>query len=483
MSDKKQKGSATIEILIALVILIMTTSAVIIILFGNQNVSVDTQTNNEALYRAQTMLETARAASRNDFSSVISQGAVSEPSGPLSYIKKLDVFDIDAFTKQATSTVSWMIGARSFKIVLSTLLTNPSSALGGDTCSQILTGDWTHPQLLGYADFPSNNGATGIDVTAHKAYVTTDPASAGAEDIYIYDVSNPNQTHIASTGKLNTGPGLAAIRVAGKYAYVADISTTAQLQVIDISNPATPLLVKSFRVTTTGDTAVGNTIFYAQKKVYLGLTKSTGREFYVIDVTDPLNPTVLGSYELNAQVNAIYVKDNVAYVATPMPTSNPPTQENLSLLNVINPASITRATTFTWANPTTMDGLSLYFGKDGRLYFGRTAGGNNTVNPEFFILNPDPVQIATPIAKKFIANGNGKGISIGSLVVRDHLVFMLTSDSNLGFQIWDVNNLGSATPYGSLNIQQSSTAGMDCDANLLYVGQSGNRALQIIGPS
>jgi len=477
MKKISQKGSSTLEILIAFAILILSITTVIIVLFGDQSVSVDTQTNNEALYRAQTMLETARAASRGDFYSVISQGAVIEQSGSITYTKNLDVADIDAFTKQATSTVTWHIGPRAFRISLSTILTNISGALSGETCSLTLTGDWAHPQLLGSADTGQGNNGTDVDVLNKKAYITTDASVASKDDLSIVDVSDPTKANLPIVGSVNTGPGLAGVRVAGKYAYVANISTVSQLQVIDISNPSVPTVVTNVKVIPAGDTAVGNSIYYANKKIYLGLTKSIGPEFIVIDVSDPLHPIKKASYETNTQINAITVSNGIAYVAVPDDPSSA-TPEQLRLLDVshADSGSIAPINTFSYPNASTMSGESVYLSKDGTfLYFGR-GGANSAKNPEFFVLNvSDPNSIAQ-MSGKYIKS------SVNAIVVRSNLAFLWTTDTNHNFQIWNLNDMSSLNPYGSLNTQQIAAGGFDCEGNFIYVAHHSNKALQIIGP-
>ena len=67
IGKKYVNGFATLEILIAFAVLILSISAVILLAFGNQSIIVDSRTNSEALYKAQKMLEEARAASRQDF--------------------------------------------------------------------------------------------------------------------------------------------------------------------------------------------------------------------------------------------------------------------------------------------------------------------------------------------------------------------------------------------------------------------------------
>lgn len=493
----KKRGVSLIEITIAIAVLTLSISAVIMLVFANQDLKIDSLTNNEAIAKAEELIEKARADSRNDFSSVNSIAAAQDDI----YTKKVDVTypdPSDLFTKLVTSTVSWPASAsRPLEIKLSTLITDPQSALGGDTCNPTISNPdaWKNPQLLGYADFSSSEGATDVDVLGKKAYVTSNPSAAGQEDFYIFNVSDPTQKPLPDFGpnsKLDTGPGLAAVHVAGKYAYAANMSRTAQLQIIDINDPANPFLAKSFKltnVTGSGAQALGKSIFYANKKVYLGLTKTaTGPEFNVIDVTDFLNnpannPVLIGSWAAGTTVNAITVKNNIAYLATPWPSSNPPTQENLSILNVSNPGSgINRINTFSAPDPSTMSGESVYVSKDNKtLYLGR-GGLNGAHNPDFFILNvDDPGATPLPVLNsKYIPTASN--VAVNAITIRDHLAFLWTSDTNKEFQVWDLNDLGSSSPYGWLNTAQSGTGGLDCDGNILYTAQKSNRALQAIGP-
>src|SRR3989344_4630557 len=95
LTGNLKRGASTLELLIAFAVLTLSITAGILVIFGNQVVSVDTETNSEALARAEAMLEKARADSRNDFSSVVSASST-EHSGALSYTKTLTVIDIDS---------------------------------------------------------------------------------------------------------------------------------------------------------------------------------------------------------------------------------------------------------------------------------------------------------------------------------------------------------------------------------------------------
>ncbi len=477
-TGRNQQGFSTLEIMIALVIIVLSISAVMLMVFGSQSTSLGTQTNQEALYKAQQVLEAARAQANLDFFSVSSTA----PVGDDIYTKQLNVTDsADGFTKTVTSLVSWA----GKNVSLSTALTDWTAMLTGDTCSPTLVGDWTNPQLLGTADVGQNNGGTDVQVWNKKAYITADASDASKGDFYVVDVSDPTKSNLPILGSVNTGPGLAAVAVEGnQYAFVANISTVSQLQVIDISNSSSPKLVTSLKVTPAGDTAVGNSIYYSKGRVYLGTTKSSGAEFYVIDVSNPNSlsaSSIKASFEINSAVNAIVVRNGIAYLAAPDDPSTPAIAEQLKELNVADADNGNISLLASYGpNPSTLSGEGLYLSKDSKTLYLGEGGANPGNNPQFFALNISTPGTITKISSKYIPTS--KSVGVNALAVRSNLAFLWTSDTNLGFQIWDLNNLGSNIPYAALNTQQTATGGFDCDGNFIYTAQQSQKALQIIGP-
>lgn len=466
---KYKNGVATLEILIAFSILMLSMTAVILVVFSNQSISVDTQTNAEAVSKARAQIEAARALSRQDFNALQSVVAVSDDI----YQKSLEVVSLDTLTKQVTSNVLWATGGRSLSVRLTTLLTNPSML--GNTCSPALSGDWTMPRIYGYVDFTSSAGASGVTVVGTKAYVTSDPNAASIDDFYIVDVSSasPGVGTLPIVGHFSTSYGLVDVRTVGTYSYVAADSTAYQLLVIDVSDPTTltTTTIKAKKdVTASGDTAVGNTLYYANKKIYLGLTKSSGPEFHIFDVSNPAAPVEMGpGYEVGAAINQIIVKNNIAYLATAA-------SSEVIALNVSDPTHLTLIGTY--SSPT-LTGQSLVLDNATTLYFGRI-GGNG--NPKLLAFNT--TNLTTPLWTMNMSKQSG----LYTMILRGNLLFMTTADPNDGLQIWDISKASASVPptrydTSPLNIQQTSTAGANCFGNLLYVAQHSQRALHIIGPS
>ncbi len=476
-NERSQLGFSTLEILLAMTLLIFAFSGAVSALSGNQSLGVDSQTNGEALRMGQMELDNAQARARSSFFAINS----TPESVDDIYTKKLKVEWIDDYVKKIKSRVSWESGTRRGQsLELETLVTSPENALRGDTCDPDPSGDWQHPKLMGYVDIVNNEGATGIDTRLRKVYLTTDPSATAEPDFYVIDTADPSHPVIES--QLNTGNGLMAVKVIGNYAYAANRSINGQLQVIDVSDPAAPVVKKTFKVpgvTGTGGGGYGKSIFFRDGIIYLGLTKTaTGPEFNMIDVSNPLNPRYLGGWQAKTQVNDIYIKDNIAYLATPQPNPSTPQKENLSVLDISDPGNIIRINTFTAADATMQNGESLFFDED-MAYFGRSYGGSHYGDQnkkELYVLNvADPFNISVLGSRK-ISGG------INASIIRSDLLFVITSDSNAGFQIWDIGDLSNINQCASLDVEQTITGGMDCEENLLYIAQSGNRAMQIIGP-
>lgn len=472
------RGFSTLEMLISMALIVLVISYVIPLASGAQSSSVSTETNQEALYKARDLLEEARATAFSNFSSIVTTAPVSDDI----YTKNINVTDIDLNIKKVNSHVSWNAETRNLSVNLTTILTDID--LSGDTCNPNLTGDWADPQLLGAADIGENNGATDIKLASGKAYATANPSAANKEDFYIIDVTDKTVLDLPIWGGINTGNGLASVDVFGQYAYVANMSTGSQLQVINVVLPiSSSSIISNLDVTASGDTAVGNSVFYYNDNLYLGLDRpaTLGGEFFVIDVTNPSSPNPKASFEVGTKVNDIIIKDNIAYLAVPDNPNTSSLNEQLIILDLsqVDFGTITQINTF-GPNPITMSGKSLYLSKDGNTLYLGEGGANPSNDPQFFSINVDDPNNISQITSKYVDTAND--VTVREVIARSNLAFMVTSDPNKDFQVWDLNDLGSADPYGYKNIQQTSTGGMDCEGNYIYIAQKSNKALQIIGP-
>src|SRR5207249_4115261 len=131
----------------------------------------------------------------------------------------------------------------------------------------------TAPSILGRITVLG--GGLGVKVLGSLAYVST-----GSAGLQIVDVSNPSVPRILAT---RDTPGVAwDVAVANGYAYVADDTS---VQVIDVRTPSNPVIVGSL-ATPADVVAVAGSRLYAL---------SYGRDFKIIDVTNPAAPSLLST--------------------------------------------------------------------------------------------------------------------------------------------------------------------------------------------
>ncbi len=501
-------GFSTLEMLIAMSILILALSAVVVTGGGIQSVVTDSQVSAEALGRAQQSLDYMQALSRKDFKLVTPTTTV-QTVGGLIYTKTITVATTslpDYATKKIISTVSW-IGEheRAEHVSLAATVANFDNAVGGDTCDSTLSGDWKTPitENAGNVDFrqliatsTGINIITNLDAHKGKLYVSVGNTTYKTDpNFFIFNIAKlkSDPTH-SLLGKLDTATtsttGLASLAIAEgtttgtMFAYVANKNNVfctpalncAQLQIINVSNSTNLTLAsttnyKLTNVTGSGTQANGNSIFYKNGFVYLGLTKTaTGPEFNIIDVHNPLSPQRVGSYSVGANVNAITVVGGLAYLAT-----NDNSNE-LIVLNISNPVNPVLASSYNAPGQVSAGyGLSLDTVGDS-LYLGRTYVSNG---PEFLILDASSAASTMPSTYKG-ASDLGTPLStfsVDAVMVRDYLAFIVGESPALGLGKMYVKKVSDPTnisdwaapiilPSGSLG------SGIDCEGNDLFVSSN-----------
>ncbi|NCR29182.1 MAG: hypothetical protein GPJ25_24040 [Microcystis aeruginosa LE13-04] len=121
--------------------------------------------------------------------------------------------------------------------------------------------------------------------------------------LQIIDISNPATPTFK--GNYDTSGTALDVQVVGNYAYVAD--QYSGLQIIDISNPVAPTLKGNYNTSgnAIGVQIVGNYAYVADG--YSGLQ--------IIDISNPATPTFKGNYDTSGRSNGVQVVGNYAYVA------------------------------------------------------------------------------------------------------------------------------------------------------------------------
>ncbi|MBI5192150.1 MAG: hypothetical protein HZA08_01770, partial [Nitrospirae bacterium] len=149
------------------------------------------------------------------------------------------------------------------------------------------------PKALSYISIPGY--ANNVDVNNNYAYV----AAGSSAGLQVVDVSNLN-----IAGSMDT-PGTAIdIRVSGNFAYIAD--GESGLQIMDISNPASPVIVGSL------DTpGIAQDIVVSGTRAFIA-DGSSGLS--IIDISNPSFPVLLGAVNIAGTARGVAVQNNTALI-------------------------------------------------------------------------------------------------------------------------------------------------------------------------
>lgn len=501
---KKQAGYSTVEMLIAIFVFSVSLTGVSAIAFGNQSISVDTQLNGEALLIAQKEAGQARADAEQNFYAVNSLapyacGAASDYS-----CKREVTLSDDGAYKNIKTQVSWSTDSRQQNVELSSMAVNLEeagelAATGNPQANPPAQNDnngngnnnnnndggssycpamaQTSPYMSGADGVGSGNG---LDVLAagNKTYAYLAAAasanSGGSTYFYVVDVTDLSLVPQVK-GRLNFSSGDSQTANAVDAAYDADTAKTyaylamksasaqpkAQLQIVDVTDPSAPAKLSSLNLKPgqNNDSAALSVFFRknldtGRLYVYLGTETSTGKEFFVIDVTDPQNPTLAGSYEVGGNVNNILVRGNYAYLAVSGSSNYEVT------LDVSNPANVALVSSVADAS---FAGQSVYF-SNGNIYMTSQAPGR------LFALNA-----ASP-SLGFLGSVSLTSATAADVSAAGSFAYVANSSSSSTLQVVNISD-SSALPAPCLNLNLSSATGIVYVNGTAYLSLKSSRGL------
>jgi len=274
---------------------------------------------------------------------------------------------------------------------------------------------------------------------------------ADNQALTILDVSNPARPFCRSHLALPPNSSVAAIEVSGAYAYVALYNfnnTDVALQIVDVHDPDNPSLLGSYQGAFAGDLAVvGN-------RVYL----SVSLNLHIIDVSNPAAPALLGTYTLGS-VGHVRVVGNRLYF-----TEN---AYGFGILDLTDPIHPVRLGGF-------YEGTITYYGfsvSGDRVYMIRPGNGIEVLD----VSNPNnPIKIGT-----YTNIPDGNMGTFGIQVIGNTLYI-----AGAKFEIYDVSSptaavrIGSCDPPG-LSINLRVVDNLAYSANPAGVGDYGLEIVDI----
>jgi hypothetical protein len=202
---------------------------------------------------------------------------------------------------------------------VATVGTSPDSTFVQGSYEYVVSGSYlqvfdisnpTGPVLIGYT--PVDNGGSGVYVQGHYAYVI----SATSATLQVYDVSAPaswSTSTSAAIADINTWVVPDSIYVSGGYAYLGEnLSTIPGLEIINVNSPTNPYRVSTLATGGTTSSSLPPSIFVQGKFLYF--TNSSSNTLQVIDVSNPASPVSDSTVGTNSGPDSVYVSGRYAYV-------------------------------------------------------------------------------------------------------------------------------------------------------------------------
>lgn len=184
--------------------------------------------------------------------------------------------------------------------------------------------DWSQATTTDTYDTAGNFDDNDVFELNGQAYLVTEDNPAGSE-FYILNVNDVYNIQLLSS--LNIGSGVTAVVVQNNYAYISTRGNSTELRVINISNPLSPAVVFSYNLPGNSD---ARDIVVSESELYI----AQGDDLYAFSIANPASPVLLDSVDVDETANEVFVSEDNVYLATEEK------DEELQIVDVTNPANL-----------------------------------------------------------------------------------------------------------------------------------------------
>ena len=170
------------------------------------------------------------------------------------------------------------------------------------------------PAAIGSVSTGQTAGITvSIFISGNYLYSTANVGGTGK--FLIYDISVPGTLTLKNGGVSTTYNNPNNPYIQGRYAYIFNRSTTSNFQIFDISDPtSTSGAVGSVSLTTGDAGGPGSMEEVVVQGRYAYITNTGTNRLEVVDVSNPTSPVLVGSITTGSQPVAVAVNGRYAYV-------------------------------------------------------------------------------------------------------------------------------------------------------------------------
>ncbi len=458
--SRKPNGQSVVEVLIAVVILALLTTASFVLLatsfseslFAGQRAQAENllTEGREAVRQIRDRQFDLLVAGSHGLALVGSTWTFSgtEDVTASTFTRSVTVTSVDDNTRDVTVEISWE--------------SRPGRSITVDTTERVTNwrglevwGNWGVPQIVGAEDLDPTAEGTGVSLLGSHVYLSA-TANSNRPRLYVFDVSNPANP-VRTDAEITADDFYGVVTVdEANVAYTIGGQTNNQLRVWDVSNPSAIT-----QVTTRSLNALGYVLWIDGTYLYAGAANG----LRIFDITNPSAPTLVTAFNPGTEARGVTVIDTYAYLATPHDG------KELLIVDISNPASPNEVGSYDLSG--SVDGLSVA-ARGNKLYLGRY--NNSSSNPEIYIF--DRTNPTAPTLLKSIDYGG----DVNSMIPAGPYLFTAGNVSNREFTIYRVTDPLNPTIEASLNMSNIAT-GLDLVDNTMYISLRSNDAFQIIQPT
>jgi len=457
-SSTWNKGQSSIEIIVALALFIIATTAGFVLFSATLAENEFTRERHRADLLAQEGIEAVRQIRNREWelltpgtyglarsgSDWIFSGA--SDTSDATFTRSVTITNVDENQRDAHVSVSWTERPGRTPIIgLDTRFTNWNDLE--------VWGDWGIPCVVGSADIGPQGKGTSVTLLDDEVYLTAEMSSGNVPTIFSFDVTPPTSpTQLDAENTTDNLTDIASLDEAN-VVYTTGVLNDSELRVFDVSDPSviTLLTVRDLE-------ADGTSVIVEDGYLYVGAVNG----LHIFDLADPANPVEIGTLNPGTEATDITLAYPYIYLATP--------DDNKEIIIVDASDRETPVEVGSYNTSTAIDGLSIAARKS-RLYLGTF--NQSSGSPELFVFNrtnpTSPVLLYT----------TDVGGDINDMIAAGNLLFMSSGISNGEFVIYDI--ISSPTIEAQLNMSNIAK-GLDFVDNTIYISLRSNDAFQIAAP-
>lgn len=469
------RGQSLIEILVALAIFSLAMTAAFQLFFGGQSLSVDNRNvalANNYTWEAVEALRNIRARNWNELTDgqhslifqnnewIFSSSTVTESRDIFTRTVTIGT-GLSENIKIATTTVSWIVDqGRPQSVTVVEQLANWEDLTYSSCKVEPLSGNWAMPVSVGSGDLGAGNSGTDVAVRLPYVYVSGIASSAAKPDIFVFDASNPASPKLVESLDIGSG-GINSIFIKGNYLYAVSPNNSKELIIIDITDPLNISEAGSYDLSGSAD---GLSVIVFSNTAAVGREDSATNELAFLDVVNPASPSIIGQFATGGDINDFAIRDTRLFLVSEE------SDEDIWVYDITNPAAPAFISSYDITGTT--EDLSIFIHEKN----GTTLLVGNEQN--------EIVSIgATTTSQMYVRDRVLFGGDVNDITcVGGDLAFLATSDSTKEFVIVNFTDPDNLVEYASLNYPALAT-GIDFADNKVFMAVRSNDALRIITSS